>query len=890
MSLEYTNLSHETMLADWNNRVLADERFKNLSHASIYSYFQEFLAGVMDMTNYYIQRTAEESYLDSAKLDSSHIKLSHNLGYQPKRPVPAVADISIELRGPLPRTVKAGDTIWLNSDSLTFTFNGHDFMLDACYSYTLTARDVADGQDPSWRKRIAFAVNGYTTQREGYIALDGRVDAVTSSKLFRIGVVQGKKVKKIIDSMTESSQIGQAYQRYDIDDLSFSNWYGVRDPFASVDGQYDKKYGVCKIGIGATEAEAMSDSGLYEIEDEAVELNSKIKSGVKNVCCVKSNWDKTVQITFGNGVNVSPGLTSVSQKLVVQYLSTDGSDANYPDAAGSELRPAGKIYASGAGSMTNVSSNVTFLFESAIHGGQDFESQRSMKISSKLYFASSGKLITLPDFKSWLLTLTDPIIVKHAVAYGENQLEAYDADHIPGISNFVLYSLFSDVYRQSDGQWRPINVFDEDEDLSSTSLYVDYQTYMSHLIDFVKIICAPKSAASDQYRDGTVFGQWCKTIRSQADGRMMTGTKLLSVPPIFHYYDVVGDVTVDRHADMSAVKTEIEGSLYQWLSESVSFGTRVYKSDIMTQILRNPDAKRADIDIKVSDWIKGETKTYRIDIGEAEARQDVLIFSVRDMRGNDLRDVFSEMEGQNFTLQVQDGSAAPQTFLIVKYSADDDNVYLQVNGLPVVDSSFFTDLIVEEDSLYKRGNLSGVNKTILSAIEDWLSSKKVVDWTDQRPIELPYKIDFTSGINDQQIAELEEQRQEALRASQYARDEETRREANEEYERLTALLERPETISGETQIVRLETFLRRGADSTDLQYSASENSFYYMLMELVRSGRATIEQIADALPYAYPILKVIFEDNVLDDSNNIVYFGSDREIPVLRLRFRYTYA
>jgi hypothetical protein len=51
-----------------------------------------------------------------------------------------------------------------------------------------------------------------------------------------------------------------------------------------------------------------------------------------------------------------------------------------------------------------------------------------------------------------------------------------------------------------------------------------------------------------------------------------------------------------------------------------------------------------------------------------------------------------------------------------------------------------------------------------------------------------------------------------------------------------------------------------------------------------------METVKSAMPYMYPALKAIFDDNVLDDNNNIVYFSSEREIPVLRLRFRYTYA
>ena len=133
MSLEYTNISHESLLADWNNRVLADERYKNLSKASIYSYLQEFIAGVLDLTNFYIQRTAEENYLDTAKLDSSSIKLSHNLGYQPKRAIPATGNVTLELRGPLPANLKATHKSLFDgtlqgverTDAPAFSFQGH---------------------------------------------------------------------------------------------------------------------------------------------------------------------------------------------------------------------------------------------------------------------------------------------------------------------------------------------------------------------------------------------------------------------------------------------------------------------------------------------------------------------------------------------------------------------------------------------------------------------------------------------------------------------------------------------------------------------------------------------------------------------------------------------
>ena len=132
------------------------------------------------------------------------------------------------------------------------------------------------------------------------------------------------------------------------------------------------------------------------------------------------------------------------------------------------------------------------MFESAIHGGTDFESKESMIRNAKLYFASNGKLITYPDFQSYLLTITDPLIVKHAIAFGENQLEDEGVEHDAGLTNLVLYSILSDIYREADGLYRPINVFDEDEDITNTCMYIDYQTYMDHLLDFVEFLCHPK--------------------------------------------------------------------------------------------------------------------------------------------------------------------------------------------------------------------------------------------------------------------------------------------------------------------------------------------------------------------------------------------------------------
>ena len=78
---DYTRFTYQELLTDFRQRLSQDERFKDISSASLFSMFMEMLASTVDMTNYYIARTSEESFIDSARLDSSLIKLAKNFGY-----------------------------------------------------------------------------------------------------------------------------------------------------------------------------------------------------------------------------------------------------------------------------------------------------------------------------------------------------------------------------------------------------------------------------------------------------------------------------------------------------------------------------------------------------------------------------------------------------------------------------------------------------------------------------------------------------------------------------------------------------------------------------------------------------------------------------------------
>lgn len=874
MSLDYTRVTHETLLEDWNNRILADERFKDLTQASIYQFLQETISGVSDLANYYLGRVAEENYLETAKLDSSVIKLCKNLGYMPQRPIPAQAEIAIQLSGPLPKTLVPGDVIWFNNEDVRLSFGNNNFLLDACYSYELTADDIRQGQDSGWSKTIYYSRRGGSNIKE-YIALDSRSKLVSTKNLQPIKVFQGTIKNIVINANQNAGNVGNAFQHYDVNDVTFSNWYGKRDPFAYREKEYNPLNGLCKIGIGNDRNEAFSAENICDIEVYAVELNQRLKNwsaGDKmlNVVNVQSNPDKTVRLYFGNGLNVNGGFKNTHEKLFVQYVSTQGFSGRKSGTVESQLQCQNKIYASGAGRIVNVSNNVKFLFNSDILVGEDFESQDKMKTNAKLFFASTGKLITLKDFESYFLTVTDPLKINHAITFGEQQWCNGDNPHEPWIMNNVFYTVFNNFYDNFDtGLYAPVNIFNDSLNLNEYMLYSTYQLYINHLWDFTRARLYPRTFFEQQYADKSAFGINCKTIRNNCEERMMLNTNILSLPPIVHYYDVVGEVLIDRTKNMENYKREVESVIYDWLQNNIGFKSSIYKSDIITKFMENDATRRVNIDICVSDLIKSKPRryTYRTsDInwdfteqmfttpGDYTNRKNIVWIPLKDEYENVWEDP-SNLEGKqiNLAINMYNGNAVEKVVRdvsVTEVSVDDDYMYLSLAGDGFIypkeytfitgASSVLSEISYTENSYYNKGNLANASQEFRKALKEQIEGKELSTETSDTPYDLPYLLDY-DGTS-----------------------------------------------------VRKETLERRGANNISLS-GLNENWFNNWVYEYARpkipvgSQLGKFDAIQSDLEAVYPILKPIFDDNVLDDNNNIVHFSCENEVPVVRLMVKYVY-
>lgn len=899
MNHSYVRITYQQMLEDFTARLKNDPRFKNMSSASIYNLFIETLVATADMTNYYIERTAEEAFIDTAKLDSSVIKHGKNLGYNPIRNTPAEAEIAVVIRGPLPQSLMATQTatIYFPQEEMELTYNGKKYILNTDYSYTLNRDDIEKGQSSTWSKTLYFSKPADSVH---YIELSGE-KYFNDATLTPIKVFQGEVKVETIYGVSNTSKLGKAYQFYDINNIKFSNWYGQRDPNGWYKNQFYKKNSWCKVGIGKNQDEAFADENLYDIEDVSIYLNSevqkeKIDTNVLNVCSLTTNSDKTIRLRFGDGVNVSNGLNTEDQNIYVQYIECDGADANKVGTTNSELKINNQIWATFAGSTPiDMSSNIKLVFNSDIANGVDFEDQQSIKNNAPLYFASNSKLVTKQDFISYFKGLSTPIRVKNAIAWGQDEIENGGTTTYKYIQNCICYCIAASLYNTKSTVYSPINVLTDGSTNQSGvfSVYGTSNNYLEHLSDFLKYLWSYDSFNSVQYTPNP-SEQWLKnikTIRENAEPRMIMNSKLYSFPPIVQYYDVVGTVTVNSLSKLQEYKRDVENEIYKWLDNNCNFGTKIYKSDIIKFFNKRPETSYVDLDIRVSDIIKA---------------QDVN--RVYNVRTTNLQDIFQYSEDYDIAANGSGG-----------YNQDEDFVYFNRVRIPKTDNAggvinidnlkkksmkitlnnteTFTTTFFTNDGIYETESdiyltFDGCQK-ISKAIEIDNNSKLIVT--------VSYANDFYStsnfstsnafnyGLDNANVVALEKFVKEWVQNAQ-------------EVKRASRAIPLPYFVTAMGTNTREETIMRKGILQNTYADQLTEKAFWmYLIPAIIERFYPKLDlanenvngenwiKIDNLIRDLYTQFKATFCDSILDDNNNIVNFSMENELPVVRLNITYKY-
>lgn len=889
MNLDYTLVTHEQLLDQFRNRLLSDPRFKNLSAAAIYQIYMEMMSGTFDMLHFYLSRTAEEMFFDSAKLDSSGIKLSKNLGYNPRRAIPATAEIAIKLTGPLPKTAAIGDTIWFNNESLKLSFNNKQYRLDHCYSYTLDANDIATGVDnPNWQKTISYSIPHDAV--DGFIPL-----AQNANALDRIRIVQCSIVTEEIYAVANAESIGNSYQCYDVNNIKFSNWYSKRDPFAYSENKYVPADGWCKIGIGLNKTDAFSPEKLCDIEIENVYCNPKVKAANAvvgntkklNVCRVETNQDKTVRITFGDGSIVNNGFNNGDEILYVQYVETDGYAANTPDVVGSVLDNSSKIMAHAPGKLYDLTKNVSFVLTTNISNGDDFESLARMKINAAVWFASRGQLVNEKDFNAYFASMSKPIAAKNAIAWTTTKLKNrtnYFSNYSDQFTNecnnakdAIFYTVIGDLYESlGNDRYKVKELYtatNEDYVVGGTTLYNNTNDYLSHISDLSECVRSTnnrlQTIAYEQANDkNDPFHLNTVSIYNDIEEKLPFGVMPISIPPIVQYFDLVGTVEIDRTTNVADYQSEIESKIYKWLVDRQSFNNKIYKSDLIKLIYDNKSTRNVSVDLTPSTLTKDTADYYFFgDVKTSASNEGNYITSINGYTDNVIviKRTSDNTTFANGNSSVLMSEAYIRSALTVSIGvASSESTSLSTKNVTVKEVTELSDgriQIILNDSDYSdifdsldqnNGIWIGINNVVnqfynaapdpnnntgKTALDSYISdnyNSEYTSGTTQTPVVRPYTAE-TYAVSGNKISErvVEQTRQ----TNKYS---------------LNAL---------------------------------NEKSFNFIVCDADENTALEKSDYTDV----YMCVKYIIEDSILDDNNNIVNYTLPNEISVVRVMLNYTY-
>lgn len=908
--LNYLNVTYNQLVQQFQARLKSDPRFKNITSATIFGMFTEMLAAVTDMTNFYIQRTAEEGFISTAKLDSSIIKHCKNLGYNPRRPVPARCELVIRIKGPLPSTLTAGTEVFFNRDTTKLMFNGNPFILDNGYSYVFTEEDIINGSSSDWYRDLTFAVPQESSE---YIPLIG-INLYNTVNTTPIKCFQAEQ--KIVEFLGTANikKLGEPCQFYDVDDVNFSNWYGKRDPYAFIENVYDPTLSWCQVGIGADEVDAFNKENIYKIEtqsiylsDDIINLNGTLPEEPLKICLIDTNPDKTVRVTFSSEPNIaSIGLKTDKDNLYVKYLTTKGKEANTVGVNGAVMTHNNQINVSVKGSIVSLTNNVQFIINSDIYGGENFESQASMKINAPAYFSSRGKLITRDDYMSYFRALSSPMTVQTAMVFGQHDIEDTIGFMHPLCQNNILYCLAGHIYlKNPSGNWTIRNVLTEN-DYNTTdtfSLYGD--KYLEHLCDYVKLLKSYQGFYNCQYSNNPQ-DQWLRNIQlinKNCQFNSEINSVILSLPPYIQYFDAVGTVYVKPLTDIEKYMNDIQNRVYEYLDSRVSTHKKIYKSEIIKLYNEHPATVSTDIDFKISEIIKSEVKNYywsKTSTPSFEFKQDKALESY-----------ISTIN----TYKEEAGKPDKDKQLIAQYGEG----WWNVLKLPNIDtygnkmlSKMFEERSIRVDIL-NITNVNGVDtKTIIntntfsaevSEDENFiiLTPKSIqenknitLEAIQQFNISLPNTNDFYSsstfsthktdeyGLSETQIGEIEDYINNWLDKELYTTTSAQR------------AINLPYTVRTGNVDTRSETIMRKGHIILDNNMTLSENSFWnYIVPAIIEKYYPDINDSSDIygtvwthatnlIMDIYPLIKPGICDSILDNNNNITNFSTQMERACLR--------
>lgn len=608
--LDFTGLTYSEIVQQVNDILAGDSRFENFRETAIAKTLIEIFAASTDLTNHYLERRAEESYLDTAKLKSSVILLSRMIGYVPSRPIPASTSIKMILTGPLPGGLTTSDQIVLSAGT-SFDYNGTPFRLNKTYIYNFTTSDLSLGASSTFSKEIQYSLESDSSTLS--IINDPAVSAVDAGLVKTIDLLQGEIVSTTILG-SSNALVGQLFQKYKIDDVTASNLYGQTDLGYDADSDtfnYDSN--LTRVIIGDRE---------YRIDKRSLFNNKTIfdfntTSATEDMCVLRSSIDEKMELIFGDDNYASIGARTRSDDITLSYFSTLGAAANQTGVVGDTLETDAQFQSSSIA----LTPNISFKLTRNITRGADFEDIESIRYNSPNIFYSLDRLVSTTDYISYLKALTSPINVKNAVAWGEQ--EEGQGVAIKKLANVVLFSVLGDLYKKdSSGNWN-VKTLSGSPSISDAILEGTEELETNYFNVLIKESVVDELRLYSSASSGYVN---IKDLTDAMNKKSQITVRNIYLKPIIQDFSMPLVVYVKRLSDLNNSKIAIKNKIYSFLNENADFAKPVFKSNIIELVESLPQVSHVDFFIEPDQRNLGTTfEMYRIgDTITAISASDIL--------------------------------------------------------------------------------------------------------------------------------------------------------------------------------------------------------------------------------------------------------------------------
>jgi len=615
-NLGYSKLTYTDIVNQITSKLNSDPMFQTFRESSASKTILELFSGMTDIINYYIERRAEESFLETAKLRSSVIQGSKQLGYIIQRQVPAQASISITMKGDdsVWDDVELEDVIQLPIYS-SFTYGGNKFLLKAVYTYTFTEEDLANlKNDPNYTKTIQY---GLLNNERNYNLYKDE-DLVEESDLVTIDIIQSERKYYFIDGAT-NEQIGKKFQVYNIPDNTFSNLYGDEDLDLPL-----TKVACSNFGYNIFDP-VNSFTGDTSALEYTIDRRSLLQRGqlldltadpVK-VCLMKTNQDETMDLMFGDNIYAEIGAELGDKDNVsIQYISTLGAKGNKVGVVGAKITYNDTIITSP--SNIDVTQQIEFNLTTDIIGGADMESTASVKNNAPAIYYSLDRCVIAGDYIAYLKTLTTPINIQNAMAWGEQE-EGGNSTPIPKLFNVALFSCFGQMYNYNANidKWSAKESDTSEGGGLSDAVLDDVDLFGqsvggsaipdNHYFYVLTVSASPGNSRNIENASIALPTSKLGKVYTALKSRSMMTVKNIYVSPMIQEYDLKGKIYINKMADADALLTKIRNDIYSFLNVNADFNTPVRQSNLIELIDDNQGVLYSNVELVPTEISARET-------------------------------------------------------------------------------------------------------------------------------------------------------------------------------------------------------------------------------------------------------------------------------------------